>query len=48
MTERTTTIALSDEEKSQLDEVAVDVFGESETIPYAVTLIYLIDNFEKQ
>jgi predicted DNA-binding protein len=48
MAERDTSIALSDEEKNRLDEVAEDAFGESKTIPYGVTLTYLMDNYQEQ
>ena len=48
MAERNTSIALSEEEKNQLDEVAEDAFGESDTIPYGVTLTYLMDDYQEQ
>jgi hypothetical protein len=45
MTKRTTTISLSPEEKQRLDSVAKERFGESDTIPYGVTLNLLIDEY---
>ncbi|WP_167768380.1 hypothetical protein [Haloarcula amylovorans] len=46
MTERNTTIALNESEKERLDNVAEDVFGESDTIPYGCTVSYLLDAHE--
>jgi len=46
MPERNTTIVVSEDEKNSLDAVAADCFGESETIPYGVTLTMLMDEYE--
>lgn len=48
MASRDTSIALSESEKSKLDKIAEDAFGESDTVPYGVTVSYLVDNFECQ
>ena len=48
MAERNTSIALSEEEKNRLDEVAEDAFGECKTIPYGVTLTLLMDHYQEQ
>ncbi|WP_135302112.1 hypothetical protein [Haloarcula amylovorans] len=46
MPARTKRIAVSESEKDRLKDVAEDVFGESDTIPYGVTVSYLIDRYE--
>lgn len=47
MSVRNTTIAVSPEEKNQLDQIAEDVFGESESIPYGSTVSMLITEFRE-
>ena len=47
-TTRSTTIAVSPDEKNELDEVAEDVFGESESIPYGATISLLIGEFNEE
>ena len=46
MSARTTTIAVSHAEKRRLDEIAQQVYGESETIPYGTILTMLMDEFQ--
>jgi len=48
MAKRNTSIALSKDEKSRLDQVAEEAFGEADTVPYGVTVSYLLDSFENQ
>jgi len=45
MSIRSTTIAISEGEKNDLDEVAEQVFGESESIPYGATISMLVEDF---
>jgi hypothetical protein len=45
MSQRKSTIALSEQEKSDLDQIAEDAFGEADTIPYGVTVSMLIDAY---
>jgi len=45
MSVRNTTIAISPEEKNELDQIAEDVFGESDSIPYGSTVSMLITEF---
>jgi|APHM01.1.fsa_nt_gi hypothetical protein len=47
-TTRSTTIAVSPDEKEELDEIAEDVFGEAESIPYGVTIGLLINEFQNE
>lgn len=46
MSMRTTTIALSPGEKELLDQVAEEVFDESESIPYGSTVSLLVSEFQ--
>ncbi len=46
MSVRSTTIAVSQEEKEQLNEIAEDVFGESDSIPYGTTVSLLVSEFQ--
>jgi len=46
MSVRSTTIAVSPEEKEQLNDIAEDVFGESKSIPYGTTVSFLISEFQ--
>ena len=47
-TTRSTTIAVSPDEKNRLDEIAEDVFGEAESIPYGATISLLIGEFNEE
>ena len=46
MSQRTTTIALSNDEKERLDDIARDLCGTAE-VPYGVALTQLIDEYRR-
>lgn len=44
---RDTTIALSDEEKERLNEIATMVFDDPDAVPYGDVLALLIDSYQR-